>query len=149
MRNSEQAKNSGLANRFIQIVENDKAHLNTKYAMNPPSRANIFRAAKPTQVELDNFSQFCIDTLEDNIDVVEEHPSIWNYENRICEMIDKITPQTYEHSMSQRWLENIKRVATVITCVEWVLSGKETYNPKISPDIYKFAAHFILSQYEK
>ena len=149
MRESEQAKNSGLANRFIQVIEKDKAHLNTKFAGNTPSRRNIFTAAKPTNEEKTMFSEFVIDALEDKIDVVEEDSSIWKYENRISTMIDQIIPDTYEQSMSQRWLENIKRVATVIACYEWVVGGKIEYNPKITPQIYKFAAHFLLSQYEK
>lgn len=149
MRESEQAKNSGLANRFIQVIEKEKAHLNTKFAGNTPSRRNIFTAAKPTNEEKTMFSEFVIDALEDKIDVVEEDSSIWKYENRISTMIDQIIPDTYEQSMSQRWLENIKRVATVIACYEWVVGGKIEYNPKITPQIYKFAAHFLLSQYEK
>ena len=106
-------------------------------------------AAKPTYEEKTLFADFVIDALEDKIDVVEEDSSIWKYENRISTMIDQIIPDTYEQSMSQRWLENIKRVATVIACYEWVIGGKIEINPKITPQVYKFSAHFLLSQYEK
>ena len=148
MRNSENAKKSGLANRFIQVIEKEKAHLNTKYASNPPSRGNIFKAAKPTSQELNSFVKMTELFLSQNIESVKESPLIWKYENRISTMIDQIIPETYEQSMSQRWLENIKRVATVIACVEWSTGNMEEL-PEITPHIYKFAAHFILSQYEK
>ena len=118
---TEQTKNSGLPKRFIQVIEKEKAHLNNKFAGDTPSRRNIFMAAKPTYEEKTLFADFVIDALEDKIDVVEEDSSIWKYENRISTMIDQIIPDTYEQSMSQRWLENIKRVATVIACYEWVV----------------------------